>query len=169
VIPPQTKSNSIPSPFGISPTILRLASVNKPTFSVDPAMRKEGGDKYTFSWKKQNKILSEYLSMPVGIGKRWTGPFVSSTDVDIEEHREWGQSEPGYRDDQKTLRRAGDHADRVFRYARVQSSGAGDPVTMLAIMSHAGTIRYFGTSYRRLMSDLSHDIMVWQFNRRQDI
>ena len=50
--------------------------------------------------------------------------------VDIEEYREWGQSEPGYRNDQKTLRRAGDNTDRVFRYAGVQGAGAGDPVTL---------------------------------------
>ena len=30
--------------------------------------------------------------------------------VDIEEYREWGQSEPRDRNDQKALRRAGDHA-----------------------------------------------------------
>lgn len=39
-----------------------------------------------------------------------TGPLVSAAAVNIEEHREWGQSEPGYRNDQKALRRAGDHA-----------------------------------------------------------
>ena len=38
-----------------------------------------------------------------------------------------------------------------------------------AILSRPGTIYYLGPSYRRLKSDLSRDIMVWQFNRRQDI
>ena len=67
----------------------------------------------------------------------------------IEEYREWGQSEPGYRNDQKTLRRAGDHTDRVFRHRGVQGSGAGDPVTLPTILGFAGTIRHQETSYFR--------------------
>ena len=69
--------------------------------------------------------------------------------INSEEYREWGQSEPGYRNDQKTLRRAGDHTGRVFRHRGVQGSGAGDPVTLPTILGFAGTIRHQETSFFR--------------------
>ena len=42
-------------------------------------------------------------------------------------------------------------------------------LSLPAFLNYSGTIHHSGTSYRRLMSDLSRDIIVWQFNRRQDI
>ena len=67
----------------------------------------------------------------------------------LKKHCERGQSESGYRDNQKALRRAGDHTDRVFRYTGVRGAGAGDPVTLPTILGFAGTIRHQETSYFR--------------------